>query len=453
MSHILIQNAGELPLWGIRLLGLSNKNPDQIGQFGTGLKESIALLARMENLPTIFSGKTRVELSIKEIDEHPEICFKLNERRGRFDAGEWHGLGMHPNFGQADWDDAWMVFREILCNAIDESGVDMLHHDIVSDEPHGVEGATRIYIPTTNDLLAAYATVPEKLLPLSDHTVLHESTLGKVIEKRQRDELQVYHRGVWVQEAQEDPERSLFDYEIAELKLTESRNADWHRVNTRIGQMMAAFPEELAERALTKIIMERKEFYEIKVFFNATGHVAYNGKNGWAPAFKKLFGEKAVVCDNDAFFVDKIEKAGKKPIIVPDNNMREFLRKAGVASPLDILSETEQEFSSVVEPSSEAQEMFDQAWNDMEAQGLTGGKPKPGLKMFHERPDTWDTVKGRYHEGVCYINADIVGSHDEYTTHVEELCHHVSGQGDRSPKFKEFLVKSLARVLAEKEAV
>ena len=69
MSTILIQNPGELPIWGMRLLGLSNKNEDQIGKFGTGLKESIALLARMGQFPIIFSGTNRIDFSIQEFDD------------------------------------------------------------------------------------------------------------------------------------------------------------------------------------------------------------------------------------------------------------------------------------------------------------------------------------------------------------------------------------------------
>ena len=141
MSTILIQNPGELPIWGMRLLGLSNKNEDQIGKFGTGLKESIALLARMGQFPIIFSGTNRIDFSIQEFDDdQQEISFKMSEYRARFAAGMWHGLGIHPNFGQADWDDSWMVFRELVCNSLDEGGVEGLYHDVVSVDPEGVAG-------------------------------------------------------------------------------------------------------------------------------------------------------------------------------------------------------------------------------------------------------------------------------------------------------------------------
>ena len=121
-GNIIIQNAGELPIWGMRLLGLSNKNSGQIGKFGTGLKESIALLARMGVSPIIFSGTCRIDFSTQSIDGQQELCFMLSEQRARFVENEWHGLGLHPNFGKSDWADPWMVFRELICNAIDESG-------------------------------------------------------------------------------------------------------------------------------------------------------------------------------------------------------------------------------------------------------------------------------------------------------------------------------------------
>ncbi|KKM64362.1 hypothetical protein LCGC14_1502220, partial [marine sediment metagenome] len=71
-GHVLIQNSGELPIWGLRLMGFSDKTADKIGRFGTGLKESIALLARLGLQPIIFSGELRVDFKVQLLDEQEE---------------------------------------------------------------------------------------------------------------------------------------------------------------------------------------------------------------------------------------------------------------------------------------------------------------------------------------------------------------------------------------------
>ncbi len=440
MSHILIQNKGELPISGLRLLGLSNKTEEQIGQFGTGLKESLALLARLESLPIIYSGTCRMEFSVQELDGHQEICFRLSEQRERFSPDEWHGLGMHPNFGKADWDDAWMVLREIMCNALDESGQEDLFHDIVSGEPEGVEGATRVYIPNTQPLMKAYTTVHDRILLLGNFdTLVDHPSEGRIIAKREQKAAQIFHRGVWVQENKEH--ESIYDYDLTQLKLSESRHADWNSVEFRIGDLFQYFTVEMATEVLKTVLKDKKEVYELEVFSRATYFMSVTIGENWMLAFENLFGENAVMTDNEKFFYDRLDQRGSRPIVVEHSSLREFLKKCGVKDALDVLTDDQKQYLKLENPSPAQQEVFDSVWDKFVAAGIHHGKEKPGLMVFKQRPGESTVVFGRYRNGVCHINMDCSGSTQERVACIEEIAHHVSEARDHSQEFQTYLVE------------
>lgn len=441
MSNILIQNRGELPIWGMRLLGLSNKTSDQIGQFGTGLKESIALLARMDLYMVIYSGTCRIDFSTQSFDDQDELCFQLSEPRGRFAADEWHGLGIHPNFGKADWCDPWMMFREILCNALDESGVDSLHHDIVSTEPSGVVGATRVYVPVTPEILAAYATIHEKLLQLGDYEIEQVRTgSGRAIKKRNKKGVQIYYRDVWVME-NEDHE-SLFDYDLDDLKLNESRSADWYDVNNKVAQLVAGYTVEQVVVLLDKLVVAKDETcYEQVVLATASMYANVEDSSNWVAAFAQVFGQDAVVTDNSKHFYERLDQTGHKPIIIEDDSLRKLLKKAGVPHAAVVLSHEQYDYKSVGQPDERLQSLFDDTWALFVRNDLIEGKTKPGLMTFLPRSGDSTVVFGQYKDGVCYINEEHAESLWERLACVEEIAHHVSGAHDHTSAFQIFLLK------------
>lgn len=451
MSYVMVQNKGEVPIWGIRLMGLSNKDEKQIGKFGTGLKESIALLARLGKLPTIFSGTLRIDFSVQQVSGQDEICFRLSHSRDQFESGKWHGLGLHPNLGKADWNHPWMVFREIVCNALDASGIDDLYHDVWSRELLGVEGATRIFIPLAPELLEAYATVTDKLLPLGEYTVEnHVTVLGEVIGKRKQKGLQVFHKGVWVQDA---PEPSLYDYNIDLLKLNESRKADWYDVNSRMAHMIAYFTPVQIGKLLTTMLRkgEGEPPYEAKVLGSVCYYLDEGNSDNWRQAWHDVFGENAVVTESDKFFYDRLNQVGKRPIIVEYSGLRELLKKAGIPYAADVLTQEQQEYEAVLPVGGEAQERFDAVWDLLASRDLTQGKDKPQLMMFKQRAGQAVAVHGKYRNQVCYVNQDIVGSVEERRTYVEEILHHVTGATDYSMEFQNYMLLCLDHFMHEGE--
>lgn len=439
MSHVMIQNKGELPLWGMRLMGLSDKTADKIGRFGTGLKESIALLARLGLQPIIFSGELRIDFKVELLDGQEEICFKLSEDRGRFPADIWHGLGIHPNLGKHDWDDPWMIFREVVCNALDESGIDDLFHDICYHEPEGVAGATRVYIPATEAIIAAYATIEDKLLPLGLYHVENEAGgIGRAIKNRKAKQLQVFHRGVWIQ-AHERP--SLFDYEIDDLKLNESRSADWHTINSQVARLVAIYTQPQAQALLHEIInLKNTDLYERDVLQQASYYTDLN-KQTWRDAFYALFGDKAVLTDDNQFLYEKLRSIGKDPIIVTHSGLTALLRSVDVATPDKVLTREQRKWEGIKEPAGASIDLFDKVWARLDFAGLTFGAEKPELHVFTEQPGKSSITFGAYAENKVYINEACLGSVTERRAYIEELAHHISEASDETREFQTFLLE------------
>lgn len=441
MSNILIQNQGELPIWGIRLLGLSDKTDEQIGQFGTGLKESIALLARLDALPLIFSGTCKIDFQV--MNDPNEIHMRLSEDRDQFKAGEWYGLGIHPNFGHHDWDDPWMVFRETICNAIDASGVDNLYHDIVQTVPEGSEGSTRIYIRDILPLKKAYLDTPDKILLLSKFNVASNvEGFGQILDKRKEKGLQVFYRNVWVQSHHK---RSIFDYQITDLKLNESRSADWYDVRSRIAGMMAYFTKDQAAKILREFAVEDgdMEIYEIENLHSAQFYADVRCSIGWKEAFYEIWGANAVMTDNDKFYYDKLKQAGKKPVIMMHSGLKSLLKAAGVPDATEVLQTSDLMYDKTYEPTPDNRQMFDKVWDRMKSLGLTGDAQKPALKFFSKPPNSNSVTFGLYNNGVCMINRDCIGSVFERQACIEEIAHHITGAADETRDFQNFFLKCI----------
>lgn len=443
MSHILIQNQGELPIWGIRLLGLSDKNDEQIGRFGTGLKEALALLARMELSPVIFSGETRFDFTVEEIDGQAEICFTVDRDCGRFSVGASHPMGISPNLGRHDWDDPWMIFREIICNAIDAGG---LYHDVTSDEMRGVAGATRIYLPATAKMIQAYGSVHDRLLMLRETTEVYSNDHGKAIEKTGIEQCQVYHKGVWVQGSNEI--KSLYDYDLSVLKLNESRSADWSDVRWEVADIVMHMPQEIIEKMIVLFVQNNdRSYYEYHAIEGRDFMFGVSTSKVWASAFNVVFGDNAVCIPPNQWDYDKVKAAGRTPIVVDSETLRKIFSKGGVPATLDVISSIQRDQKTVTDPNEKSQCRFNGIWQRFVGMEMTRGKDKPSLMIFEQREGLSEIVFGQYLNGVCYINKDCVGSEMEQVAMVEEICHHITGASDMSRDFQTFLVKAIENLM------
>lgn len=141
-KYILIQNDGEIETNAFELIGASTKRDQEgkIGFFGSGLKYSIAYMIRNDISFRVFSGEDELVFStipetLRDQTFH-RIC--INGVKTSYTTT------MGPT-----WTEDWFVFREIYCNALDESECQLVKE---TENINAVSGKTRIYVELTNKL-------------------------------------------------------------------------------------------------------------------------------------------------------------------------------------------------------------------------------------------------------------------------------------------------------------
>lgn len=218
-NYILIQNDGEIEPNCFELIGASTKRDDntKIGFFGSGLKYSIAYMMRNNIDFKIYAGETELKFTTTTEyirgKEFERICINGKETS--------YTITMGPT-----WTEDWFVIREIFCNALDESGC-----QIVRETTHinPIVGKTRIYIESTKSLRnvinnwdAYFSTERE---PLFTSHRIYTSYLGE--EPRQKVDIYnktdgvIYRKGIRVG----IDENLMYDYGFSSVKINEDRTA------------------------------------------------------------------------------------------------------------------------------------------------------------------------------------------------------------------------------------
>jgi len=439
---IEIRNRGrKIPLHGIRVLGLSVKqSAGKIGQFGTGLKEAIALLTRMNVSFNIYSGLCKYEFKIMSAHGVDEIGYRMSMAQGDYKADKWYGLGIHPNFGKFDWNTGWQALREFVCNAVDEGNHTVALHDTVVPS----EDDTVIAIEATPALLEAFVLTEKRIIALkeipfvynnTDYTVYAKSAIGL------GEGLQIFHKGVWIQESKRP---SLFDYEIKNLKLTESRSADWYTVHREctialcyIGYAQCLDFFQYVQRYAESWHTTAESECDFYVF----GHYGVKNEN-WKVAFKNLYGPKAVACPNDSMLLSLIEQEGYLPIRMPAE-VYSAMGRVGVPTMTSVLSELQQQAISILPD--RVPQSFDPIWASLSARSITN-KPKPKVHVY-KQDGNMDSRKGFVMHNQIYVNANVLGSHEEIQCVIEEIAHYLSGEGDATRGFQNYFIGVVAQLL------
>lgn len=125
MNYLLIQNAGNAPVEGYTLLGMSTTRgcgmEGAIGQFGSGAKHAINVLLRAKLKFWIYCGKTRLDFYTKEETIDDGLTQKTVEKvmcRLGGTSSRTIDCGWVLDFGAIDWNETAMAIREFVSNAI-----------------------------------------------------------------------------------------------------------------------------------------------------------------------------------------------------------------------------------------------------------------------------------------------------------------------------------------------
>lgn len=205
MKYLKISNNGELDIRLVALMGGTTKANDKykIGQFGTGLKYTLAFLFRNNLAFKIFVGSEEVKIHLDcEIikgEQFEIIC--INGQR----------TSITTRMGE-DWD-AWMIIRELWCNALDEGGAEKE----VTDTLTPAEGKTSFYIQVdkqVSDVLSKW----NKYFIHGQEALYSDGTYSIYPAS---EKLRIYKQGVLIYESEK--EKSVFSYDVANASINELR--------------------------------------------------------------------------------------------------------------------------------------------------------------------------------------------------------------------------------------
>jgi hypothetical protein len=259
MKYLKIQNDGLLDIRLIYLMGGTTKADDKfkIGQFGTGLKYALAYMLRNNIDFKVFIDGDEIKLStVKETirDTNFEIIC-INGQK----------TSITTNMG-TDWK-AWMIVRELWCNALDEiKPVFEVVEDIIP-----TPGTTEYYIQFVPDIMDVYEHW--------DKYFIHGKAPIMEVEKFAiydgGESLRCYKNGVLIKEI--TGKKSIFSYDIKDTELNELREMKYS-VQHEIAECFPQFTKETVEIFFNNL----KDTFEEDMDFSGYWDRTYG--SGWKEA-------------------------------------------------------------------------------------------------------------------------------------------------------------------------
>lgn len=268
MKYLKIQNNGELDIRLVALMGGTTKANDayKIGQFGTGLKYTLAYLYRYNLDFKIFSGAEEVKIHIEEETIREEVfqIICINGQR----------TSITTRMGE-DWT-AWMIIRELWCNALDEGGAAYG----VTSQVTAEAGKTCFYIQV--DSLVQQVLDNWNKYFIHDQEPMFKNSVYSIYPGN--DKLRLYKQGVLIYEHPD--QKSLFNYDIANATLNELREFKG-TINYDIAHALHKANEKVAQYFLENISPDYYEGGENMDYEWFTGD--------WSPAWTKVIGSAKIV--------------------------------------------------------------------------------------------------------------------------------------------------------------
>ena len=454
MRYWKIENIGSADINGLLLLGGTTKRDtdDQriIGTFGSGFKQSMALLLREGIVPVIYSDRIRMDYKTKPVFisgvAHQQMFVQLKgtDSNGASINRE-EDLKCTLKFGATDWTDIGMSLREIVSNSIDALYTDGKSHrdikiELVDDnQVRAKAGTMRVFIPATEEISKYFVNIGQYFLHLGE-----EKFLGvRVIDKSQRQERELpaklYRRGVLVRKIKEIQEiPALFDYNLPDLQLDDSRNYSDYGALSEAARAISNAPEDILVTYLQSFLSGKTYLEHTLDSFQLSCKWHHNTEKEerWKNAWRKAFGELGVACNTEHGFEVAMRK-GYKAVRLP-NRAYEAAKAFGIKTETDVLSDFEARDLILGEPTADIIRVADVIWECLASKGRLNGKAKPTLKTFTRGMNAGSITMGFYHDNIVAINNDIANGINQnlISTVLEEFLHHITGAQDCTRDFQ-----------------
>lgn len=508
-AYLMIQNPGQAPAEAFTLLGASTKrsseNSATIGKFGTGNKHGVAVCLRNGLNPIIFCGNLKLEFGTRTQDVHDGI--KMNRfnrvvvKYGGKDATgasktATEDLGFVLEHGATDWLSIDLALREFVSNSIDraleqddydyrvaytsqltdeekvlvnKNGSTVRNDFIVAyknfrenqeswrkvkveivneSQVRAKSGFTRVFIPLNEAVLKFHNDLGKWFLHFSEPELLKSSILPKANRSLSgRKTAVIYRRGVRVREIENTEVPSLFDYNLENLILDESRRVDDWYVSYEAARAFAnASRDQLS--VFWQAAQDGLVVWENGLNESGLDLLTDAQKSAWIDSFEAVCGTNTVIATNEGG--EQASRKGYKVVKAPQSIVN-AARKRGVKTPDKVLTQDEREGRQVFDSTADAEAAVDWAWNLVEKYKLQNGRNRPNVKTFRRVMDGGSQLLGYYRDGTVFLNQDIVGNgalqsgwhnlnQQLLATALEEVAHHATGAADYSRDFQDFLL-------------
>ena len=476
MRFLKIENQGVSDIEAILTMGVSttrySDNDNKIGMFGSGAKWAICTFLREGLTPIWYLGNLKVEFKtqlkqVKNIKgESRSYHYILAEISGKDSDGrqvnKTRDLGFTTDLGGIGWT-IDMALREIVCNAIDASyemtgSKDGLQVETVNDSSvRARAGFTRFFIEYNSVVGNFYQKMDENFLIFSSDKPFE----SHVIPKRTPGPALIYRRGVKVAVSPEA--NALFDYNLRDVEIDESRNVNRYTAESacaaliKVSQptVIADFIRGVYENDSDDLFENKFSTHELSV---ASWQPEYEqSMENWRTAFEMAFPSGTVATNEDAYYHERIQRKGFKPLIFKNTSVLRILSKCEAPTYENTLSKTEINGHEISPPTEEMETCLNKIWCLLEdCFKITDGKSKPEIFSFTKLMDGGATLHGYQINDSIYISRAINGSPLMTKVIIEEVAHHITGSTDLSRDFQDFafrLASEMAEfILSKKEA-
>lgn len=502
-AYLMIQNPGVAPAEAFTLLGASTKresdNAATIGKFGTGNKHGVAVLLRNQLNPVVFAGSLKLEFGTRQqlVDDGIKktafnrvvVKFGGKDREG-INRSSTEDLGFVLEHGSADWLSVDLALREFVSNSLDrsvEEGELAFANKYIADYGNHLEtddqevldalevyretatdyknvivevvnenqvraksGHTRVFVPMNADVLQFFNDLGKWFLHFSEPELLNKTILPKGDRNLgNRRSAVIYRRGVRVREFESVDTESLYDYNLENLKLDESRRVDDWYVQYEAAKSFAGADVDSVAR-LWQSFIDGRVYWEhsFQSYGLESGVHSEKQKAVWNSAFEKVAGEFAVVSTEEG---GKMAARKGYSVVVAPESFVQAAEKHGLRTPSKVLSDNDKAGREIYDSTPDAEAAVEFAWNLVVKYGVSNGRTKPIVKTFRKIMDGGSQTLGFYKDGVIYINQDIASSgslvlgwhsltQQLLVTALEEVSHHVTGSVDGARDFQDFLL-------------
>lgn len=424
MKYLKIQNDGILDIRLVALMGGTTKSEDRykIGQFGTGLKYTLAYLFRNNLDFKIFCGETLVDLKTEtEIirgENFEIIC--INGQR----------TSITTRMG-AEWE-AWMIVRELWSNALDEGGA----YRAIAENLTGEDGKTTFYIQLDRNFQEVvdhwhkYFIHEQEPIFKSDEYALYPAG----------DHLCIYKQGILIY--QHPDKKSVFSYDMFSAGINELREYRGSP-SMAITNCLSEANEKAAEYFLENI---REDHYE------GSQTMDYNWYKSFGPAWRNVIGSGKIIYQK---VLDGIKSRGntvdeEKLIVVPEQLYR-FLTKQftgiGAVHVAGIIGEFYENYDEKLEGK------INQALTILESCEY---KFHPELKFVYGWFDDKSTLaRVNLTEKKVYVSQQLLQRplFDVISMLIEENEHFNTGMSDNTRAFQQHFIDLYTRELLSKNAI